>query len=145
MQGPERGTRDGGWVRAAAAVLALGAAACAPQPAVTIGAPAEGEAVTGPVRVTLAVENVVLAPAAENRPGTAHHHLFLDVEVTPLEASIPAGVAGITHLGQAQTEWQYDSLDSGPHRVIAVLADPSHVPLRNARADTVNFVVGPWP
>ena len=139
------GKREGGRVRTALAVVALGVAACGRAPTVTITAPAEGETVAAPVRVTLGVVNVELAPAAENRPGTAHHHLFLDVDVTPLDASIPAGATGITHLGKAQTEWQYDSLARGPHRLIAVLADPAHVPLKNARADTVNFVVGPWP
>ena len=140
---PGAGTGDGGRVWALA--VALGVAACGRAPTVTITAPAEGETVTAPVNVTLGVLHVELAPAAENRPGTAHHHLFLDVEVTPLDASIPAGATGITHLGKAQTEWQYDSLARGPHRLIAVLADPAHVPLRHARADTVNFVVGPWP
>jgi hypothetical protein len=56
-------------------VLALGVAACGRAPTVTITAPAEGETVTAPVNVTLGVLNVELAPAAENRPGTAHHHL----------------------------------------------------------------------
>lgn len=140
-----RGAHDGRRVRAALAVVALGVVACGRAPTVTITAPAEGETVTSPVRVTLGVVNAELAPAAENRPGTAHHHLFLDVDVTPLDASIPAGTAGITHLGKGQMEWEYDSLARGPHRLIAVLADPAHVPLRNAKADTVNFVVGPWP
>jgi len=140
---PETGTGEGRRVWALA--VALGVAGCGRAPTVTITAPTEGETVAAPVRVTLGVVDVELAPAAENRPGTAHHHLFLDVEVTPLDASIPAGATGITHLGKAQAEWQYDSLARGPHRLIAVLADPAHVPLKNARADTVNFVVGPWP
>jgi len=141
---PGRGTRDGGWVWAVAAVVMWGTA-CARPPAVTITAPAEGETVTAPVRVTLGVANVELAPAAEERPGTGHHHLFLDVDVTPPADTIPAGVTGIIHLGRAQTEFTFDNLAAGPHRIIAVLADHGHVPLRGATADTVNFVVGPWP
>ena len=83
---PGTGTGDGGRVWALA--VALGVAACGRAPQVTITAPTEGETVTAPVRVTLGVMNVELAPAAENRPGTAHHHLFLDADVTPLDASI---------------------------------------------------------
>lgn len=123
----------------------LSAAACAPKPAATIHTPTEGETIPGPtVTVALGVANVQLAPAADNQPGTAHHHLFLDVDPTPLGASIPQG-EGITHLGGAQTAWRYDSLARGPHRLIAVLADPAHVPLPKGKADTVNFIVGPWP
>jgi hypothetical protein len=125
--------------------VALSAAACGRAPAVTITAPRDGETVMAPVRVTLGVVNVELAPAADERPGTAHHHLFLDVDVTPPTDTIPAGVTGVIHLGRAQTEFTFDSLAPGPHRVIAVLGDYGHVPLRNAAADTVNFVVGPWP
>ncbi len=140
-----RGKREEGRVMAALAGAALVVAGCGRAPAVTITAPAEGETVVNPVRVTLGVADIELAPAAEERPGTAHHHLFVDVDVPPLTDTIPAGVTGIIHLGRAQTEFTFDSLAPGPHRVIAVLADYSHVPLGHARADTVNIVVGPWP
>lgn len=128
------------------AVLALGIAACGRPPSVTITAPAEGETITGPAaRVTLAAAGIEIAPASEERPGTAHHHLFLDRDPTPATDQIPAGITGIVHLGRGQAEFTFDSLARGPHRLIAVLGDPAHVPLGNARADTVNFVVGPWP
>ena len=134
------------WGRGAVGVgVTLLAAACAPKPEATIQTPTEGETLAGPtVTVALGVANVELAPAADNRPGTAHHHLFLDVDPTPLGVAIPQG-EGITHLGGAQTAWRYNSLARGPHRLIAVLADPAHVPLAKGKADTVNFIVGPWP
>jgi len=124
----------------------LGLSACSRPPTVTIATPTEGETVSGPaVQVTLGVVNVEIAPVAENRPGAAHSHLFLDVDVTPLDAPVPVGVAGVVHLGGGQLEYRFDSLAAGPHRLIAVLGDNTHVPLSHARADTVNFVVGPWP
>jgi hypothetical protein len=89
------------------------------------------------------VRGVELAPASEERPGTAHHHLFLDVDTAPLDRPIPAGVTGIVHLGRAQTEFQWDSVAPGPHRIIAVLGDSKHVPLVPLATDRVHFVVAP--
>jgi len=112
--------------------------------AVTIKTPAAGDTVRGSaVHITLAVQGVELAPAADERPGTAHHHLFLDVDTPPLDRAIPAGVTGIIHLGRAQTEFHWDSVAPGPHRIIAVLADSKHVPLVPLATDTVHFVVQP--
>ena len=122
----------------------LGACRRAPRAAVTIDTPAEGDTVRGSVvHVTLSASGVELAPAADERPGTAHHHLFLDVETTPLDQKIPAGVTGIIHLGRAQTEFHWDSVAPGTHRIIAVLGDWQHVPLVSAATDTVRFVVQP--
>ncbi|MGH7538074.1 MAG: DUF4399 domain-containing protein [Gemmatimonadales bacterium] len=128
-------------------VLCSGAvllAACRGKPpvSVSITSPTEGASVSGPaVHVTLSVSGIELAPASEQRPGIAHHHLFLDVDPTPPADTIPAGVTGIIHLGRAQTEFHWDSVPPGPHRIIAVLGDAWHVPLRPLVADTVGFVV----
>lgn len=113
-------------------------------PAVAIDSPLTGDTVRGTaVHIELAVNGVELAPAAEERPGTAHHHLFLDVDPGPLDQKIPSGVTGIVHLGRAQTEFHWDSVAPGPHRIIAILADWQHVPLPGAAADTVQFIVQP--
>jgi hypothetical protein len=128
------------WLGAFAGALLLGA--CRGAPVVSITSPTEGAAVTGPaVHITLGVSGIDLAPASEQRPGTAHHHLFLDTDPTPAADAIPAGVAGIVHLGRAQAAFHWDSVPPGPHRIIAVLGDAWHVPLRPLVADTVNFVV----
>ena len=112
------------------------------QATVTINSPANGDTVRGSaVHITLSARGVELAPAAEERPGTAHHHLFLDFETGPLDRAIPAGVTGIIHLGRAQTAFRWDSVAPGPHRIIAVLADSKHVPLVPLATDTVHFVV----
>lgn len=111
-------------------------------PKVTIVSPKDGAVLTGPsVHVVLAVEGVEIAPAAEHRPGTAHHHLFLDVKMSAADSAIPAGVAGIVHLGKGQTEYTFDAVAAGPHRLIALLGDPNHIPLKPLVADSVHFTV----
>lgn len=109
---------------------------------VSITSPAEGDTVSGSaVHITLDATGIEIAPAADARPETAHHHLYLDVDFPQSEAAIPAGTAGIVHLGQAQKEYHWEGVTPGPHRIIAVLADPGHIPLRPYVTDTVHFVV----
>lgn len=128
-------------------VAALIFAACSSEPAtsdvtVTIESPAEGDTITGTsVRFTLGATGIEIAPAADARPETAHHHLYLDTDFPQVDATIPMGVDGVVHLGMAQTEYTWENVPPGPHRVIAVLADPGHIPLRPWVTDTVNFVV----
>lgn len=134
------------WYPLLAGAAALAACGGQPRAVARIVEPADGAGVSGPsVRVVLEAEGVEIASAADLRPGTAHHHLFVDTDLTPAGDTIPAGVTGILHLGRAQTEFTFDSLAPGAHRIIAVLADPWHVPLRNATTDTVDFTVGPRP
>lgn len=133
--------------RAVLMSMLLVAAACAkeaaaPDISVMITNPAEGSTITGSAaHITLGVSGIELAPAAEARPGTAHHHLYLDVDFPGAETSIPMGMPGVVHLGLAQTEFHWDSLAPGQHRIIAVLADPAHVPIRPFVTDTVTFTV----
>jgi hypothetical protein len=113
---------------------------------VTILSPTEGETVAGPnVLVRLAANGVTIVPAANHDPGTGHHHIFIDRDPTPLQDTIPAGVADIRHLGQGQTEFLVEGLTPGEHRFIAVVADWSHVPLVPPAADTVRFTVAASP
>lgn len=109
---------------------------------VSIVQPADGATLPpGDVRVTLTASGVEIAPASEERSGTAHHHLFIDRPLTPSTDTIPAGVAGIIHLGRAQTEFTISGLEPGEHTVIALLADWAHVPLSPMASDTVKFTV----
>ncbi len=128
----------------AAAALVLAACAQATARRVRILEPKEGAVLAGPdVRVALEARGIEIAPAAEQRPGTAHHHLFLDTELTPPDEKIPAGVTGIIHLGRGQSEFTFEKVGPGLHRLIAQLADPNHVPLKPLVVDTVRFRVGP--
>ena len=125
-----------------AALVGLVACARGPVPHVHVTEPAEGATVTGPtVRVVLQAEGIEIASAAEERAGTAHHHIFLDTDVTPVNDTIPAGVTGIIHLGRGQTEFTFDSVPPGQHRVIAVLGDAWHIPTKPLAVDTVRFTV----
>ena len=138
----------GTWISAsalalcAAAVLAPGTEAQAKKPArVKITSPRDGATVSAPVKVTLAATGVQIVPATVERPGTGHHHLYVDHDVTLNGDTIPKGTAGIIHLGRGQTEFVLDSLTPGPHRIIAVVADWRHIPLNPLVADTVRFTV----
>lgn len=123
------------------AVLACGGDA-AQLATVEIVEPADRAVVSGSdVRVVLAVRGVEITPATEQREGTAHHHLFVDHDLTPLSDTIPAGVTGILHLGRGQTEFLLQNLTPGEHIVIAVLANWAHVPLSPPALDTVRFTV----
>ena len=108
---------------------------------VKITSPKSGATVSGPVKVTLQATGVQIVPATVERPGTGHHHLFVDHDLTWVNDTIPRGSSGIIHLGRGQTEFVLDSLKPGPHRVIAVIADWRHIPLNPLVADTVTFTV----
>lgn len=130
----------------AAANMPAGHSAAAPAMAMTrsvhITAPADGDTIrSADVHVTLASEGIEIAPAAENRPGSGHHHLFLDTDVLPAGQAIPAGVDGIVHLGGGQTEYTFTGVAAGEHRLIALIGDPAHVPIGDVPADTIHFVV----
>lgn len=127
-----------------AAGCSVRAAAAQDTVRVWIDEPEEGAIVTGPtVHVLLYARGVEIAPAAEHRAGTAHHHLFLDTDLTASDVGIPAGMPGIVHLGKGQSEYTFEAVAPGPHRLIALLADPNHVPLKPLIADTVRFTVKP--
>ena len=99
-------------VLGAVILLPLAAPAQTRHAKVKITAPANGATVSGPVKVILVATGVEIVPATVERPGTGHHHLFV-----------------------------FDSLTPGPHRVIAVVADWKHVPLKPLVVDTVRFTV----
>jgi hypothetical protein len=114
------------------------------RPSVSIVQPADGSTVTGPnVTVQFTVTNFRIAPAGTMEAGTGHHHLFVDVDVSPLDVAIPAGVPGIIPKGMGQTDHVLEGLAPGRHRLIAVVGDGLHVPINPPMADTVTFTVAP--
>ena len=127
----------------AQAIVPVGSA-----PRVTILSPPDSEVFTGrSVPVVLQAEGVDV--------GTAHYELFLDRDLTPMDsvASAPApppppapaaaGARGgvVAHLTRGRSWHTFEGVLPGSHRLIAVLADPKHVPLKPLAADTVVFVV----
>ena len=127
-----------------AGALVLAVAVCARHPSarVHILQPHNGDTLTtSDVRVVLEAKGVEIIPAVEKRPGTGHHHLFLDTDLTPPNDTIPKGATGIIHLGRGQTEFTLTDVAAGAHRLIAVVADGDHIPLKPLVVDTVRFVV----
>ena len=53
----------------------------------------------------LGASGVTITSADVHEPGTGHHHIFVDRDLTPLDDTIPAGVPGIIHMGRGQTEF----------------------------------------
>ncbi len=104
--------------------------------------PTEGDTVTGPhLTVELGASGVEITSADIHEPGTGHHHLYVNRDLTPLGDTIPDGVPGILHLGQGQTEFEVRDLEPGENRIIAVIGDWGHVPLDPPAVDTVHFTV----
>lgn len=110
--------------------------------AVTILEPeTSAELMATAVTVRLAVTGFPIVPAGDMTPGTGHHHLFLDADVTSPGAPIPTVPGSIVHMGNGAGEYTFESVSRGRHRLIAVVADGAHVPLRPWVVDTVVFNV----
>src|SRR5688500_18368171 len=96
---------------------------------VTILEPTDGATITGStVNVRLAAAGVPIVPAGDLTPGTGHHHLYLDADLTPAAQPVPTVPGSIVHMGNAASEFRFDSVAPGTHRLIAVVADGVHVP-----------------
>jgi Domain of unknown function (DUF4399) len=132
------------------ALLTLGSLmGCAEQPAATvrIETPRDGAVVNADsVQAVLAASGIEIVPAdGEPTPGRAHHHIFVDRELTPAGQPIPAGEEGVVHLGTGDSVYTLPNLTPGRHRLIAVLALGSHVPVDPWAVDTVYFTVEEGP
>ena len=109
---------------------------------VTIVEPADGSTVTGPnVTVRLSTTGVPIVPAGDLTPATGHHHLYLDADVESMTVPIPTVPGSIVHMGDASSEFTFENVAPGEHRLIAVVADGVHVPLDPPVMDTVTFTV----
>lgn len=109
---------------------------------VTILDPVDGAEVQGPsVTVHLAAAGVRIVPAGTMDEGTGHHHLYLDTDLGEAGVTVPTVPGAVIHLGTGVSEYTFDGVAPGAHRLIAVVADGVHVPLAPWVVDTVNFVV----
>lgn len=127
-------------------LLALLVTACArdtapPPPA----GPPVGVEILAPMPVSLVGDSLmvrlgatgakVVAATGTRVEGEVHHHLFVDVDVTPEGAPVPKA-EGIYHLGDGADSIRI-ALAPGRHRLIAVLAWGDHVPVAGASRDTI--------
>ena len=139
--------------------LALGLAACgapadesateetpAPTPAMTSGGgvvtivePADGAEIMGRTVTVRLESSVPILPAGDLTPGSGHHHLFLDADVNTPGTPVPTVPGSIVHMGNAASQFRFDSVQPGTHRLIAVVADGVHVPLQPWVVDTITF------
>lgn len=109
---------------------------------VTILEPADGAEVQGPsVRVRMEASGISIMPAGTLDPGTGHHHLYLDTDLGEPGVTVPKVPGHVIHLGTGDSEFTFDNVAPGEHRLIAVVADGVHVPLTPWVVDTVMFVV----
>lgn len=126
----------------AAVLLTLVACEDPQPPEVWFVSPTDGEEVEGPdVLAELGASGVEIVSADIHEPGTGHHHIFVNTDLTPMDDTIPQGVPGILHLGQGQTEFLVRDVPPGENRFIAVLAHWDHIPFDPPVVDTVRFTV----
>ncbi|MEO0411578.1 MAG: DUF4399 domain-containing protein [Pseudomonadota bacterium] len=89
--------------------------------------PANGDAVTSPLRVQFGLRGMGVAPAGTNAPNTGHHHLLIDVEEMPSFAAPLPATDNIVHFGGGQTETTIE-LEPGIHSLQLVLGNFLHIP-----------------
>ena len=113
------------------------------EPAVTvrITQPEEGATVGPDVLVVMKTEGIEIVSITPPVVGTGHHHLYVDVDLTPLSDMIPQNDPQIIHMGDGSTERMLEGLAPGEHRLIAVVANPAHIPLDPPVVDTLHFTV----
>jgi hypothetical protein len=109
---------------------------------VTIREPVQGDEVEGDlVTVRLGAAGVDIVPAGDMTPGTGHHHLYLDEDLGSAGVPIPAIPGRVIHMGTGVSEYTFENVAPGPHRLIAVVGDGLHIPLQPWVVDTVTFTV----
>jgi hypothetical protein len=114
----------------------------APIGTVTITQPASGSQVmAGNVTVSLQVAGFPIVPAGNMTSGTGHHHLYLDADLTGVGEPVPTVPGSIIHMGDGSSEYTFEDVAPGEHRLIAVVADGIHTPLQPWVVDTVTFTV----
>lgn len=88
--------------------------------------PADGEAVSNPIKVEFGIEGMEVARAGENRPNSGHHHILIDTGLPHLGTPIPADQQHI-HFGDGSTSAEI-TLPAGQHTLRMLLGDHQHIP-----------------
>jgi hypothetical protein len=109
---------------------------------VTITEPANSADFMGTtVTVRLSVAGFPIVIAGDMSFVSGHHLLYLDADVADVTVPVPAVPGSIVHMGNGASEYTFENVTVGQHRLIAVVADGAHVPLRPLVVDTVVFNV----
>ena len=109
------------------ALMLLGAATRADEPAAYIVTPANGATVKNPVTVVFGLHAPWgVAPAGTKVDKTGHHHLLIDAPLPDLTQPIPKDDQH-RHFGGGQTETVL-TLTPGRHTLQLLLGDFAHVP-----------------
>jgi Domain of unknown function (DUF4399) len=99
----------------------------APNAAVYILSPKDGETVSSPFTVRFGLKGMGVAPAGIDQPDTGHHHLLVDVDKLPdFNGALPV-TDSVRHFGKGQTEAEL-ALPPGKHTLQLVFADYLHIP-----------------
>jgi hypothetical protein len=94
------------------------------------------------ITVQFGAFGATVVPATGTRvEGEVHHHLFVDVDVTPEGEPVPKR-EGIYHVGDGSDSVRI-AVAPGRHRLIAVLAWGDHVPVAGASRDTITIEMLP--
>lgn len=64
-----------------------------------------------------------------------------DADLGDMTAPVPTVPGSIIRVGNAATEYTFENVASGPHRIVAVVADGVHIPLQPLVVDTVMFTI----
>lgn len=88
--------------------------------------PADGDAVSNPVRVEFGIEGMSVVKAGDSRPNSGHHHLLIDTDLPALAAPVPADANHI-HFGDGSTSTEI-VLEPGQHTLRMLLGDHLHIP-----------------
>ncbi len=86
--------------------------------------PTDGATVPQTITVKFGLNNMGVAPAGTDAPGTGHHHLLIDQELPPFDQPIGGDVM---HFGGGQTQAEV-TLEPGTHTLQLLVGDMNHVP-----------------
>lgn len=102
--------------------------------------PANGEEITGPVKVKFGLSGMGVAPAGTEKEATGHHHLLINAELEDVTQPIPSDEKH-RHFGGGQTETTIE-LEPGQHTLQLFLADHNHIPhVPPVKSDVITITV----
>lgn len=88
--------------------------------------PADGAAVSSPVRVEFGIDGMAVVPAGQQQAASGHHHVIIDSELPPMNRPIPADQNHV-HFGDGSSSTELE-LEPGEHTLQLLFADHLHIP-----------------